>query len=104
MKKLTIGIFIAAIAFTTGTIKADELKLTSHDDSIFTQVCIAAVKDGDRFEELLNEYRLDEALVRCNNKSLAKFVKEMTVDKEITSILVGSNESATTFNLEAIEG
>lgn len=35
MKKLTIGIFIAAIAFTTGTIKADELKLTSHDDSIF---------------------------------------------------------------------
>ena len=34
MKKLTAGIFITALAITTGTTKADDLKLTNHDDSI----------------------------------------------------------------------
>ncbi|MFT7245366.1 MAG: hypothetical protein ACI82A_002734 [Candidatus Azotimanducaceae bacterium] len=108
MKKLTVGICIAAFAITSGTINADDLTLTSHDDSIYTQVCIAAVKDGDRFEQLLNQYEIDRDLVRCNGKPLVTFVKKMTSDKSVATIkevatikgvatiLVGSNESAET--------
>lgn len=96
MNKLTTGICIAAFAITSGTIKANELTLTSHDDSIYTQVCIAAVRDGDRFEQLLNQYGLDEALVRCNDKPLSTFVKKMAVDKSVATMFVGSNESAAT--------
>ena len=96
MKKLTAGIFITALAITTGTTRADDLKLTNHDDSIYTQVCIAAVKDGDGFEQLLNEYELDEALVRCNGKPLVTFIKKLTSDKDLATVLVGSNEAAET--------
>ncbi|MGK0343436.1 MAG: hypothetical protein ACJAXW_003997 [Candidatus Azotimanducaceae bacterium] len=102
MKKLTAGICIAAFAITSGTIKADDLTLTSHDDSIYTQVCIAAVKDGDRFEQLLNQHEIDRDIVRCNGRPLGTFVKKMTsykgvaTIKDVATILVGSNGSAET--------
>lgn len=75
--------FLAAIAVTASSAvfssaaSAGEVRLVNADSTKLSELCIAAVESESRYESLVKELRLapgDVAEVRCNGKSLQRFV------------------------------
>lgn len=78
--------FLAAIALTASSAflahsaSAAEVRFVNADGNALSELCIAAVESETRFKALAKDLKLiagEEAEVRCNGRSLKRFVSEM---------------------------
>lgn len=87
MKKSFLAVLAisATSAILNPAANAEEVRLVNADGTMLSELCIAAVESGDRFQNLLKELNLvagQESEVRCNGRSLKRFAADVRAKLE----------------------